>query len=84
MEKRFNFSFDFTKQEDYAAFVREAWKESKLEQHEIAKRLGISQPAVSQALKKKSFSNTMVNGTRARLLDLFGFTTMHVFRVEKK
>ncbi len=74
---------NFDNNEKYSAFVREKWIESGLNQYKLAEKLGINQSAVSQAVNKKTFSDTTKNGIRARILEYLGFTTETIFRVKK-
>ncbi|MCK5601529.1 hypothetical protein KAR91_06670 [Candidatus Pacearchaeota archaeon] len=71
-------------QKQFSEFVTEQVKKSGMKQKEIAHKLDHSQPAISNALKKSDHENSRYNGTRKDILNLLGYVTENLIRVEKR
>lgn len=71
-------------QKQFSEFVTEQVKKSDINQKKISKKLGCSQPAISNALRKSDHENSRYNGTRKDILKLLGYETINLIRVIKK
>lgn len=73
----------FKTNEEFSAFVIKQVKLSGMSQTAIADSLGVSRSNVNHALNKKMAHDTGRNGTRTRMLELFGYKVTKLLKVTK-
>ncbi len=76
---------EFYSTESLTAFLVSVIDQSGQTQSEIGGKLGISQPAINHAVSDKYSDDIRYNGTRIRILYLFGYNveTKAYFKISK-